>query len=96
MGNHEFCTGCHASDFHTGMSCEEAYPEKFKRVQREAKKMALVQARANRALARLAVAIEKQFGVKVDTWENGLLRIRSFCALDAERERKARKRKKVK
>lgn len=32
MGNHEFCTGCGASDFHIGKTCEEAYPEKRKKV----------------------------------------------------------------
>jgi hypothetical protein len=35
MGNHEFCSRCHASDFHLGMSCEEAYPEKLKRADKQ-------------------------------------------------------------
>jgi len=35
MGNHEFCSSCGASDFHYGMTCQEAYPEGYARVQKE-------------------------------------------------------------
>jgi hypothetical protein len=35
MGNHEYCSGCGASDFHIGMSCEEAYPERWERKEAE-------------------------------------------------------------
>jgi hypothetical protein len=32
MGNHEWCEGCHETDFHDGKACEEAYPESRKKV----------------------------------------------------------------
>lgn len=35
MGNHEFCSRCHASDFHYGQTCEQAYPEKLARAEKE-------------------------------------------------------------
>lgn len=37
MGNHEYCTGCGASDFHSGMSCQEAYPKKWAEKEKERK-----------------------------------------------------------
>ncbi len=37
MGNHEYCSGCGASDFHTGTSCAEAYPEKWAEKEKERK-----------------------------------------------------------
>jgi hypothetical protein len=37
MGNHEFCTGCGASDFHTGQSCKEAYPERWAEKEKQRK-----------------------------------------------------------
>ena len=35
MGNHEFCTRCQESDFHHGMTCEDAYPESLKKADQE-------------------------------------------------------------
>lgn len=35
MGNHEYCLGCGASDFHNGESCKEAYPEKWAAKEKE-------------------------------------------------------------
>lgn len=36
MGNHEYCSGCGASDFHFGYTCEQAYPEGRARKLKEA------------------------------------------------------------
>lgn len=35
MGNHEFCSRCHASDFHSGRTCEQAYPEGLAKAEKE-------------------------------------------------------------
>jgi cell division protein FtsB len=37
MGNHEYCEGCGASDFHSGQSCAEAYPERRAEKEKERK-----------------------------------------------------------
>lgn len=35
MGNHEYCCRCQASDFHSGQTCEKAYPESLKKAEKE-------------------------------------------------------------
>ena len=37
MGNHEYCSGCGASDFHSGYSCKEAYPKRWAEKEAERK-----------------------------------------------------------
>ena len=66
MGNHEFCTRCHASDFHSGYTCEEAYPEKLARVQRDEQDLKIRMAEAKRRLEAVASHLRKRFEVEVD------------------------------
>jgi len=51
MGNHEYCSGCGASDFHNGMSCKEAYPERWAEKEKERKEK---QAIVDKEVARVA------------------------------------------
>lgn len=63
MGNHEFCSRCHASDFHRNQTCEEAYPEKLKRADAE---RAALERQHNAGIKKLTVLQKKlaRLGVK--------------------------------
>lgn len=58
MGNHEFCTGCHASDFHYGQTCQQAYPEGYKRVQKEKREQEKEKKRGDKLLERFRKVLE--------------------------------------
>jgi hypothetical protein len=59
MGNHEFCTRCHASDFHIGMTCEEAYPERLKKVEKEKKEQKKRVEEGTKLAKKLAARLKK-------------------------------------
>lgn len=57
MGNHEYCTGCGASDFHSGFSCQEAYPKKFKTHQAQKRRQATREKKAIKVASKLIRAL---------------------------------------
>lgn len=60
MGNHEFCSGCGASDFHSGMSCQEAYPERWAEKEKERKaKQAIIDKEAARVAKLINLTLKK-------------------------------------
>lgn len=87
MGNHEYCSGCGASDFHSGMSCEEAYPKRWaiKEAERKAKQ-AVVDAETAR--------VNKLVKVVVMGGKRSI--VARLLALDAEDKRLREKREALK
>jgi hypothetical protein len=59
MGNHEYCTECGASDFHNGVSCEQAYPEKWAEKEKERKAKQAVADRESVRVSKLVRATLK-------------------------------------
>lgn len=92
MGNHEYCTGCGMSDFHSGRSCQEAYPKQYREHQREKRAIAKKVGAARASLRRLAKAIHKTFGVKPveDGYDGELhqIKIHFWDAQKAEQKRR--------
>lgn len=60
MGNHEYCTGCGASDFHSGESCEQAYPERWAKKQAERKAAQAIVDKENQRVKKLVRATVKR------------------------------------
>jgi|SRR5579864_37297 len=60
MGNHEFCSRCHASDFHSGMTCEQAYPEKLAQTQKETAQRERDRLKARAACVKLVADLRRK------------------------------------
>jgi hypothetical protein len=60
MGNHEFCSRCHASDFHYGKSCEEAYPEKLAQTLKENERIKQNIAEARDKVVKIVAALRRK------------------------------------
>lgn len=86
MGNHEYCTGCGASDFHSGQSCEEAYPEGFKR--KQAEKIIEEKTSINGTLAakRLIALLKKEGWPAQVQWAGGHVQVYTFDLCDKNGE----------
>lgn len=81
MGNHEFCSRCHASDFHSGMTCEQAYPEKLARTNKERKRHEQDRLKARVEIEKI-VAVLRRKNIPAELEESmGLDKIMSFATV---------------